>query len=309
MTTGLLPYDLIPISGHAPEDVVVDTAGHLIVGTDDGRVQRINPKTGARHTLLHTGGRPLGLEACRDGRLLICDSPGGLLEWQPATRELKTLVREYHGLALPFCSNVVAAQDGVIYFSSSTDRYTIHEWKTDLIEQIPTGRLFRRDADGQVTQLLGELYFANGLVLAPDESWIIVAESGAYRLRRLWLTGPKAGTNEVFAELPAFPDNCSLSPDGLIWVALAAPAMPIMKLLKKAPLALRRIIARLPDHVQPKPQRVAWVRAYAADGRLVHDFKWTDGRYSMVTGVCQSGDTVYLSSLNERSIFRFQLPR
>jgi len=309
MTAGLPSYDLIPTGGHAPEDVVVDRAGHLIVGVDDGRVLRINPETGTRETLVQTGGRPLGLEACADGRLLICDSPSGLLEWNPVTQTLTTLINEYQGQALPFCSNVVAAKDGVIYFSSSTDRYTIHDWKTDLIEQIPTGRLFRRDADGRVTLLLDGLYFANGLVLAPDEAWIIVAESGAYQLRRLWLTGPQAGTSEIFAEVPAFPDNCSQSADGLIWVALAAPRMPIMMALKQIPLTLRRIIARLPDQVQPKPQRVAWVQAYAADGHLVHDFKWTDGRYSMVTGVCQHGDSVYLSSLAERSIFRFRLPR
>ncbi|NTZ85302.1 SMP-30/gluconolactonase/LRE family protein [Burkholderia metallica] len=304
----LLPTKrLIPLPGRAPEDVVVDREGYLIVGVNDGRVLRVDPHSGEAKQLANTGGRPLGLEVLPDGRILICDSPKGLLELDTATGQLRELVREYRGRALPFCSNVVAAKDGTIYFSSSTDRYTVRDWRKDIAENIPTGRLFRLRIDGRVEQLHDGLSFANGLALAPDESWIVVAETGAYRLRRLWLTGPKTGRSEVFADLPAFPDNCSMSADGLIWVALASPRNPALDKLHKTPLLVRMLAARLPAALQPVPQRVTWVMAFSPDGRMVHNYLWTDGEYGMVTGVCQHGDTVFLGSLDEQSILSFKL--
>lgn len=308
MRTTLPSKRLIPLPGQAPEDVVVDHTGHLIVGVNDGRVLRVDPRSGVALSLLNTGGRPLGLAVLPDGRILICDSPNGLLEFDPVRQQLTPLVHEFAGRPLPFCSNVVAAGDGTIYFSSSSDRYTVHDWRRDIVENVPTGRLLRRNVNGRVEQLLDGLFFANGLALAHDESWIVVAETGAYRLRRLWLRGPQAGRSEVFAELPAFPDNCSMSADGLVWVALASPRNRAVERLHRMPMAVRKLAARLPAALQPAPQRVAWVMAFDADGRVVHDYRWDDGEYAMVTGVCQHGDTMYLSSLVESAIFSFDLP-
>ncbi len=150
--------------------------------------------------------------------------------------------------------------------------------------------------------------FANCLALAADESWIIVAETGRHRLRRFWLKGTKAGKSETFADLPGFPDNCSKSADGLIWAAIAAPKNPAVEKVHQMPMLLRKIVARLPQAIQPKPHKVAWVMAFDANANVVHDYCWSDGDYSMGTGVCQHGGTVYLSSLSEKSILAFDLP-
>ena len=40
------------------------------------------------------------------------------------------------------------------------------------------------------------------------------------RLRRFWLKGDKAGTSDVFALLPGFPDNVRTNEEGEFWVAL-----------------------------------------------------------------------------------------
>ena len=47
-----------------------------------------------------------------DGRLLICDSPKGLLELDLKTGALTTLVTHDRAEPLIFCSNVVAAPRG-----------------------------------------------------------------------------------------------------------------------------------------------------------------------------------------------------
>lgn len=78
MTASLPAYDLIPLPGEGPEDVVVGPDGLIYTGLLDGRILAVGPKDGAAREVTKTDGRPLGLEATTDGRLLICDSPKGL---------------------------------------------------------------------------------------------------------------------------------------------------------------------------------------------------------------------------------------
>jgi len=134
MTASLPAYTLIPLPGEGPEDVVVGPDGLIYTGLLDGRVLAVAPEDGAVREVANTGGRPLGLEATADGRLLICDSPKGLLELDLKTGALKTLVTHDRAERLIFCSNVVAAPDGNLFFTVSTMRYDIHDWKKDIVE-------------------------------------------------------------------------------------------------------------------------------------------------------------------------------
>jgi sugar lactone lactonase YvrE len=81
---------------------------------------------------------------------------------------LKTLVSHDGAEPLIFCSNVVATPDGDLFFTISSMRYTVHEWRQDIVENVPTGRVYRRAADGTLTRLMDGLRFANGLVRARD---------------------------------------------------------------------------------------------------------------------------------------------
>ena len=308
MAASLPAYDLIPLPGEGPEDVVVGSDGSIYTGLLDGRILAVAPEDGAVREVAKTGGRPLGLEATTDGRLLICDSPNGLLELDLKTGALRTLVTHDGAESLIFCSNVVAAPDGDIFFTVSSMRYSFHDWRIDFIENVPTGSVYRRAADGTLTRLIDGLRFANGLVRTRDGKSLIVAETAGRRLLRLWLAGDRVGTSEVLAELPGFPDNLCADEDGMIWVAFASEQNPMLESLYKLPLFLRRLAARLPESMQPKPSRVAWVVAYDENGACVHDFKWTDGGFAMVTGVCRLGRRVWCAGLQERALMRFDLP-
>ena len=308
MTASLPAYALIPLPGDGPEDVVAGPDGMIYTGLRDGRVLAVAPEDGAVREVANTGGRPLGLEATADGRLLICDSPKGLLELDLKTGALKTLVTHDRAERLIFCSNVVAAPDGHLFFTVSTMRYDIHDWKKDIVENVPTGRVYRRAADGALTRVMDGLRFANGLVRTRDGKSLIVAETAGRRLLRLSLAGDSAGRSEVIAELPGFPDNLGAGDDGIVWVAFASEPNPALESLHKLPLFLRRLAARLPESVLPKPSRVAWIAAYDEHGARVHDFKWTDGGYAMVTGVCRVGRRIWCAGLQERALMRFDLP-
>ncbi|SUB55607.1 Gluconolactonase precursor [Nocardia brasiliensis] len=282
--------------------------GRLLAGTADGAIHSIDPATGEVRLLVNTGGRPLGLHADPDGTVLICDFERGLLELRP-DGTLEVLVDEFDGARLPFASNVVRDSDGTVYFSSSTSRYPLDQYMGDLLEHSGTGRLFRRDPSGKVELLLDGLHFANGVVLAPDRSCVVVAETGGYRLARHWLTGPKAGTRDLLIEnLPGFPDNLGLGSDGLIWITLPSARNPILDRLLPLPGILRRIVWALPDWVQPKPAKTIWVMAVDFDGNVVHDLQTEGTNFAMVTGVAEHEGTLYLGSLTESAIGVTRVP-
>jgi sugar lactone lactonase YvrE len=308
VTASLPAYTRIPLPGEGPEDVAAGPDGTIYTGLSDGRILAVAQTDGSVREVANTGGRPLGLEATADGRLLICDSPKGLLELDLPTGALKTLVTHDRGERLIFCSNVVAAPDGDLFFTVSTMRYGFHDWKKDIVENIPTGRVYRRAADGALTRLMDGLRFANGLVRARDGKSLIVAETAGRRLLRLWFAGDRAGASETIAELPGFPDNLSADDDGNIWVAVASEPNPALESLHKLPLLVRRLAARLPESVLPKPSRVAWIAAYDERGACTHNFKWTDGGYAMVTGLCRVGGRIWCAGLQERALMRFDLP-
>jgi sugar lactone lactonase YvrE len=106
-----------------------------------------------------------------------------------------------------------------------------------------------------VEVLLDGLQFANGVALGPGESFVAVAESGAYRLTRLWLAGDRVGQRDVLADnLPGFPDNLAAGSSGLIWVALGAPRKPLLDRLHRLPPVLRQAVWALPQRLQPAPE-------------------------------------------------------
>jgi sugar lactone lactonase YvrE len=297
------PPRVIEINGSGPEDVVVDHQGGIICGVADGRLLRVSPDGLRIETVANTGGRPLGIELFADGQLLVCDARRGLLRVCPKQGQVDVLVDAAGGRPVRFCNNAAIAGDGPVYFSDSSQWFGVEHWMGDILEHSGTGRLLRRDSTGNVEVLLTGLQFANGVALAPDESFVVVAETGAYRLTRLWLTGPRAGSTDVFADnLPGFPDNISTGTDGLIWVALASPRNAILDRLHKLHPAFRQALWALPEPVQRIDRRTVWVIALDTNGRVVHDLQTSVPNYHMVTGVREHHGMIYLGSLENRAI-------
>lgn len=291
-------------TGRGPEDVAVDHAGRVITGGEDGRLWRFDVD-GRATELAHTGGRPLGVEVLDDGRFLVCDSRRGVLRVDETGR-VDVLADTALGRPLLLCNNSAVARDGVVYFTDSSSRFTLPDHRLDMLEHSGTGRLLRFDPrTGEMDLLADGLQFANGVGLASDESYVIVVETGSYRIQRVELTGPHAGTASVWADnLPGIPDNVtSQTVDGLFWVALYSPRMRLLEWMAPNP-GLRVFAANLPSAVQPDPEHRAWVLGLDADGRVVHSLRGGKGSYSPVTGVRVTPDCIYLGSLTAGSIAR-----
>ncbi|MET0864208.1 MAG: SMP-30/gluconolactonase/LRE family protein [Nakamurella sp.] len=303
------PFDpvVIDLPGRGPEDVAIHPDGSVFVGVDDGRILRLG-RTSRPEQVAETGGRPLGIEIHPDGGLIVCDCTRGLLEVDPDTGGVEILVDSFQGERLKFCNNSTVARDGTIYFTDSSTRFGQPEYVADLLEHSGTGRLFRRDISGSVDLVADGLDFANGVTLSRDEDFLIVAETGGYRLTRIWLTGGRAGDQEVFVgNLPGLPDNVSTGDGGLIWVALPSPRSRSLDALLPRPTWLRKLVWALPKKLRPKDTPTAWVQAYDSDGALVHDLQTTHPKLRMVSGVRESAGTVWLGSLESSTVGFFVL--
>ncbi|MGI8678320.1 MAG: SMP-30/gluconolactonase/LRE family protein [Jatrophihabitans sp.] len=295
----------LPAAG--PEDVIVDDDGRLLTGVENGSVLRVDPASGTVETLANTGGRPLGLEPCADGSVLVCDSRRGLLRITP-DGAVEVLVDEVGGVPLNFASNVVADDDGTIYFSASTRRFDLEHYLGDFLEHSSTGRLLRRDPGGTVETLLDGLDFANGVVLAPDRSCVLVAQTGRYCVSRYWLTGPKHGSSDTLIDnLPGMPDNMALGSDGLVWISLPTARNPMLDRILPLPGVLRQLVWVLPEFAKPKPATTVWVMAVSFAGEIVHDLQQPGGDYSFVTSVVEHDGQVYLGGLHESALATFSL--
>jgi sugar lactone lactonase YvrE len=293
------PLTVVPVPGDAPEDVVVDGDGHLWAGLIDGRIVRIAPDGGVPVVVAEIEGRPLGLHVASDGRLLVCSSPGGLLALDPATDAVESLVADVDGRSLQFCSNVTELPDGTIYFTESTSAFTYEHFLGPIFEARNRGSVFRRDPDGTVLTVVPGLYFANGITPTADGSALVFAETQARRLSKYWLTGENAGTVTPLAvNLPGSPDNLSTGADGRIWCAMVSPTNAVAELMPKTPPALRKLLWRLPDRLQPKIKPVVWAVAFDPDtGRPVAGVRTEHPQFGMVTGLVEADDKLWMGSI------------
>jgi sugar lactone lactonase YvrE len=304
--------------GTRPEDVVLDDAGRLYAGVEDGRIWRWPagfPKVGGAELFADTHGRPLGLEIDpRDGSLIVCDAYRGLLRADQAGN-VTVLADTHDSRRLKFTNNAAVAADGTVYFSDSSTRFRIEHYKQDLLEHRPNGRVFRYHPAGELDLIADGLYFPNGVALAPDESFLLVAQTAGYDILRIPLTGPDPktlGRPEPFAaNLPGLPDNMSSAGedragDGSYWVAFPSPRLPLVDRMMPHP-APRRIAARLPERLQPAAQRYGLVARIGADGAILQTLHGPAGSYREIVGVRQHDGWLYLGSLAENAVGRVRL--
>lgn len=309
-------FTVIPVPGPGAEDVVVGRSGAdegaVFTGTSDGSIFRISPDRHKVDRVAQTGGRPLGLEIADDGRLLVCDAHRGLLWVDVASGAVEAITDQLAGAPMRFCNNAAIASDGTVWFSDSSTRYGIEQWKDDFVQHTRTGRLARLGTDGSVEVVIDGLAFANGVALSADEDFVCVAETGARTVVRRWLTGNRKGMRDLLCQnLPGYPDNIARGSDGLIWVTIASPVDPMVERLQSAPLALRRLVTKVPEALQPKPKQTVRVQAYDSAGTLVHDIDVRPAdhgtAYHMVTGVREHEGRVWMGSLHEPAVAVYEL--
>ena len=146
--------------------------------------------------------------------------------------------------------------------------------------------------------------FANGVALTHDESAVLLAETGSYRVLRVERTGPGRGAvTPLIDALPGFPDNITRGDDGRYWIALVSPRNALVDRLAPYP-ALRKVVQRLPAFLRPGPVPYGHVLAVDDSGRVVADLQDPDGRFPMLTSALEVDGWLYLGSLSAPSAAR-----
>ena len=287
-----------------PEDIALDEKGRIYAATHEGRIVRLEADGSKPVNWAETGGRPLGIDFDNQGRLIVADAYKGLLSISPEGK-VKVLADTADGIPIRYADDVDVAADGKIYFSDASTKFgalefggTLEASLFDILEHGGHGRLLVYDpATGRATKLLGGLNFANGVAVGHDQTYVLVNETGSYRVMRYWLAGPKKGRAEPLIEaLPSFPDNISTGLDGRYWVALVSPRNPLVDSLSNRPF-LRKVIQRMPAFMRPAAVSYGHIIAVNGEGRVLQDLQDPAGTYPINTSVTETKDYLYIGSL------------
>ena len=149
---------------------------------------------------------------------------------------------------------------------------------------VPSNEFVLRSIEGETERELGRAAgeVTSGTVL------MTVSAMGRH------LKGLLGNKTMVHGQGPALPGA------GVFWLALVSPRNRLLDRLAPHPLT-RKIIMRLPDFLQPAPERYAFVLGLDADGSVVHNLQNPSGRpFAVITSVEQVGDTSTLAVWRSR---------
>jgi len=288
--------------GIGPEAVVFDSQGRLYTGYEGGKILRFDLEAGTHELFCNTEGRPLGMAFDGRGDLIVADAIKGLVAISPAGK-MTVLSEEANGRRFKFTDDLDIADNGLIYFSDASDKFGPKDFLADLIEHRPNGRLLVYNPLDETTRVIvDQLYFANGVAVDPDQEFVLVTETGKFRVLRYWLVGERQGEVEVFMDnLPGYPDNITAGSEGVFWLALAYPRDPDLDWLMGKPF-LRKVFMRLPSFLHPMPEKYSFVLGVDRDGAIVHNLQDPTGQYAPITSALEHEGKLYFGSIEMDAI-------
>ena len=258
-----------------PEAIAFDEDGLMYTANEDGRIIVLNRDGSNPQDYAQTGGRPLGLKFDLSGNLIVADAFQGLLSID-TSGQITVLSTSFGGIPFMLTDDLDIASDGTIYFSDATYLNNLNNISNDWGQ--PNGRLLSYNISTGVTSLLlDSLYFANGVSISNDESFLLVNETAASRVLRYWLTGPNAGQSSVFAYINQnswLPDNITCNDQSLFWVAtIYGPVLGLDE-----------------------------------NGQIIYQLNFNSNLLNENTSAIQYDDTLYLGSLQDSLIGKIPLP-
>lgn len=91
---------------------------------------------------------------------------------------MELLTDEAEGLTFKLTDGVDVAEDGIIYFTDASYKYRLEEFILDILEGRPHGRFMSFDpVTGKTNVLVRGLHFANGVVVSPDQRFVVFCET------------------------------------------------------------------------------------------------------------------------------------
>ncbi|KAF8104640.1 hypothetical protein N665_0170s0016 [Sinapis alba] len=334
LTVHFPDFHLIPTTGAlGPESFVFDISGDgPYTGLSDGRIVKwvanetrwmdfavtTPTREGCEgphehHKMEHVCGRPLGLAFEKStGDLYIADAYMGLLKVgregglanQVLTRQLDEPLRFTNAVDID-------PWTGVVYFTDSSSVFQRRNYIDVIMSGDKTGRLMKYDPNtNQVTTLLSNLAFANGVVLSQNRDYLLVAETATSRILRYWLNDTSVSKShnnyDIFAErLPGFPDNIKRSPRGGFWVGLNTKHSKLTEFamsnawLRRAALGLPVDWMKVHSYWAKYKGNGMAVRLSEGSGVISEVFEGTNGnKWISISEVEERDGTLWVGSVN-----------
>jgi sugar lactone lactonase YvrE len=201
-------------------------------------------------------------------------------------------LNERNSRQIAFCNDIDVSRDGQrIYMSEPFDYAGASSGTGSMAEAVTlarNGRLWQFDRTQNTVRLVAQNYnFIDGVLLEyasdtdPQETSILVTETTKYRINRLHLRGPLAGTDKILWDnLPGLPDGLDRDAQGRVWVGFIKERTPVASWIHAHPW-IKPLLLRLPRSLLPitKPTAIMALSPDASqalfytqhDGRLVHD--------------------------------------
>jgi gluconolactonase len=162
------------------EGLTSDRHGRLYVAdVPYGRIFQIDD--GRWSEVLRYDGEPHGLVFDGNGDLLIADYRKGILRANIDSGAISVVCDKYQGLPFKGLSDLTLDADSNIWFTDPG--------RSSLAD--PSGRLFRRSPEGEVTCVLDKIPYPNGIAVTPDGAHIYVAVTRANAVWRLLRISPE----------------------------------------------------------------------------------------------------------------------
>jgi gluconolactonase len=188
-----------------------DREGNLwCVDIPFGRIFKVSKK-GDWTLVTQYDGWPNGLKIHKDGRIFICDYRKGLLQLDPKTSRIETV------LGTAFSEGFKGLND--LHFADNGDLYFTDQGQSGIAD--PSGRVYRLRANGELQRLVTNAPSPNGITLNAKNSQVYVAITRSQQIWRLPLmsggTPSKTGVAIQLSGGHAGPDGIEMdAEDGLV---------------------------------------------------------------------------------------------
>ncbi|KAM0051555.1 putative strictosidine synthase transcription factor WD40-like family [Helianthus debilis subsp. tardiflorus] len=148
-----------------------------------------------------------------------------------------------------------------------------------------TGSLLKYNIESKdVTVVLHNLTYPNGVALSKDGNFLLVAETTNCRILRLWLKTPKAGRLEVFTDLPGYPDNIKINEKGEFWVAMYSRKIEVLSWIHSNPWIVNILskfpfdLVRLSSYIVGKLGGEGLAAKLGVDGEILNILEDVNGK-------------------------------
>ena len=267
-------------------------------------------------------GRPLGYHIHpHSGHLMICDSLKGLTQYNLETKTLQILAnQDDNGRQISYANDVdISENTGDIYFTDCSQippalnragfYDTMMSYLLTAMQGQGTGRLLVHSPSSSTTRVVAdEFWFANGVALARDDSYALVAETSSKRVWKIYLKGEHAGTKSILIDsLPGYPDgvtrasvgSTSIDSGDAFWIAIIAAESPFLKIIYKGGKHARWLASWLLQIVPPPIKRFAMVMKISGDGKVLTVYKDANGKViSGISGVYEVENKLWMGHLS-----------